>query len=88
MAQQKTMQEDSAQQLINEPPELQRDYEDFESDEVIAACTAIEERQKRLENLKRMAIVVDAQSVATEVVGEEGRPASSSENGLVKARVV
>ncbi|KAI4872421.1 hypothetical protein NFI96_017753, partial [Prochilodus magdalenae] len=88
-AQQRVALEDEARQLVEEVPELQRDYEDFESDEVIAACTAIAERQKTHENLKRTAVVVDAQGNASEmVVGDDDRPAASSSSGtgLVKAR--
>ncbi|KAL6463526.1 hypothetical protein MHYP_G00279170 [Metynnis hypsauchen] len=88
-AQQKAALEDEARQVVEEVPELQQDYEDFESDEVIAACTAIAERQKKFEDLKKTAVVVDTRGVAMEtVVGDDDRPASSSENGLVKARVV
>ncbi|KAG9281927.1 tetratricopeptide repeat protein 33 [Astyanax mexicanus] len=88
-AQQKAAQEEEAQKLLHEAPELQRDYEDFESDEVIAACTAMAERQKRCESLMRTAVVVDTQGVAVEMaVGDNDRPASSSESVLVKARAL
>ncbi|XP_026863752.1 tetratricopeptide repeat protein 33 isoform X1 [Electrophorus electricus] len=86
-AQRKAAEEDEARRLIDEAPELQRDYEDFESDDVINACTAVAERQKRYENLKRMTVVVNTQGVATEVaVGGDNCHASNSV--LVKARVL
>ncbi|XP_066505621.1 tetratricopeptide repeat protein 33 [Hoplias malabaricus] len=88
-AEQKTTEEDEARRLVDEAPELQRDYEDFESDEVIAACTAIAERQKKLENPQRKAVVVDTRGVAMEmVVGDDNSPTFSSDKGLVKARGV
>ncbi|XP_072529925.1 tetratricopeptide repeat protein 33 [Salminus brasiliensis] len=88
-AQRKAAHEEEAKRLLDEAPELQQDYEDFESDEVIAACTAIAERQKRCENLQRTAVVVDTRGVATDLaIGDDDRPASSSKSVLVKARVV
>ncbi|XP_062844489.1 tetratricopeptide repeat protein 33 [Trichomycterus rosablanca] len=85
-AQEKAAQEDEARQLVEGAPELQHDYEDFESDEVIAACTAMAERQKTYENLKKKAVVVDANGVAMEMsVKEQDK---SLKCVLVKARIV
>ncbi|XP_076844388.1 tetratricopeptide repeat protein 33 isoform X2 [Brachyhypopomus gauderio] len=87
IAQRKAAQEDEARRLIDEAPELQRDYENFESDDVIDACKAVAERQKRYENLKRMAVVVNTQGVSTKMAaGEES--GHSSKSILVKARVL
>ncbi|XP_066567741.1 tetratricopeptide repeat protein 33 [Amia ocellicauda] len=69
--------EEAAQRLLA-VPELVPDY-DFEGDEVVAACTAVEQRQREYERLGRSAAVVDT--------GGEGRGGgSSSQQHLVKAR--
>ncbi|KAF4113188.1 tetratricopeptide repeat protein 33 [Onychostoma macrolepis] len=79
-------QEDEAQRLLVEAPELKSDY-DFESDEVIEACTAMADRQKKYEDLKKTAVVVDARGVTKEVIVEDdSEPTSSSQSVLVKAR--
>ncbi|KTG07368.1 hypothetical protein cypCar_00004969, partial [Cyprinus carpio] len=57
-------QEDEARRLLVEAPELKSDY-DFESDEVIEACTTMADRQKKYEDLKKT-VVVDARGVARE----------------------
>ncbi|KAG7258568.1 hypothetical protein CRUP_037974 [Coryphaenoides rupestris] len=61
-AREKTQEEEEAQRL-----ELRRDYDDFESDEVLEACTAVAERQRRLEELRRTAVVLDADGNVTTV---------------------
>ncbi|CAB1332508.1 unnamed protein product [Coregonus sp. 'balchen'] len=64
--------EEDAQREVLNFPELQQDC-DFESDEVVAACAAMAERQRRYEDLKRTTVVVDAEGNAREVpVEEEG----------------
>lgn len=79
-------QADEAQKLVMEAPELKNEY-DFESDEVIEACTAMAEKQKKYEDLKKTAIVVDTQGVAKEVaVEDDNKPTSSTAGVLVKAR--
>ncbi|KAJ7988350.1 hypothetical protein DPEC_G00322650 [Dallia pectoralis] len=82
-------QEQEAQHEVLNAPELQQDY-DFESDEVVAACAAIAERQKRLEELKRRAVVVDAEGHSREVPVEAGPESSTttSQDYLVKARAL
>ncbi|XP_042612308.1 tetratricopeptide repeat protein 33-like isoform X2 [Cyprinus carpio] len=78
-------QEDEARRLLVEAPELKSDY-DFESDEVIEACTTMADRQKKYEDLKKT-VVVDARGVAREVIVEDDhKPTSSSQCCLVKAR--
>lgn len=87
-ARDRTQREEAAQREVLNAPELQRDY-DFESDEVVAACAAMAERQRRYEDLKRAAVVVDAEGNAREVTAEEegsGDTPSSSQYQLVKAR--
>ncbi|XDV20589.1 hypothetical protein PO909_025899 [Leuciscus waleckii] len=79
-------QEEDARRLLVEAPELKSDY-DFESDEVIEACTAMADRQKKYEDLKKTAVVVDTCGVTKEVVVEDdNKPTSSSQSVLVKAR--
>ncbi|XP_026067860.1 tetratricopeptide repeat protein 33-like [Carassius auratus] len=79
-------QEEEARRLLVEAPELKSDY-DFESDEVIEACTAMAERQKQYEDLKKTALVVDTHGVTKEVIVEDdSEPTSSSQSVLVKAR--
>lgn len=78
--QQKAAQDDQTQKIINEPPELQQDYGDFEGDEVIAACTAIAGRQKKYEDLQ-------VQNVTKEpVVGNSD--INASKYSLIKARII
>ncbi|XP_013994750.1 tetratricopeptide repeat protein 33 isoform X4 [Salmo salar] len=87
-AQDQTQREEEAQQDVLNPPELQQDY-DFESDEVVVACAAVAERQRRYEELKRTVVVVDAEGNSREVPVEEegsGDTPSSSQDQLVKAR--
>ncbi|XP_071768086.1 tetratricopeptide repeat protein 33 [Centroberyx gerrardi] len=89
-AQEKSRQEEETQKLILRAPELERDY-DFESDEVLDACVAVAERQTRYEELKRTAVVVDADgNIRNVLIEEEGSvdTASSSKEQLVKARGV
>ncbi|KAJ3605321.1 hypothetical protein NHX12_027370 [Muraenolepis orangiensis] len=68
----KTREEAEAQRLLLDAPELRRDYDDFESDEVLEACAAVAERQRRLEVLKRTAVVLDADGNVTTVVAAAG----------------
>ncbi|XP_020314023.1 tetratricopeptide repeat protein 33 isoform X3 [Oncorhynchus kisutch] len=87
-AQNQTQREEEAQRDVLNPPELQQDY-DFESDEVVVACAAVAERQRRYEELKRTVVVVDAEGNSREVPVEEagsGDIPSSSQDQLVKAR--
>ncbi|KAL0965253.1 hypothetical protein UPYG_G00278810 [Umbra pygmaea] len=86
-AQEQLRREEEAQQEVLNAPELQQDY-DFESDEVVAACAAVAERQRHYEELKSRAVVVDAEGHAREVPLEEGAgdSPSSSTDHLVKAR--
>ncbi|XP_037340332.2 tetratricopeptide repeat protein 33 [Pungitius pungitius] len=84
----KARQEEEAKERILNAPELQRDY-DFESDEVLAACVAVAERQARYEALKRTAVVMDAEgNIKNVLAGEEGsEDATAPFHGqFVKAR--
>lgn len=79
--------EETKKQILN-APELERDY-DFESDEVLAACEAVAERQTRYEKLRRTAVVVDAEGNVKNVVAEGDAAAdvmTPSEEQFVKAR--
>ncbi|XP_037608689.1 tetratricopeptide repeat protein 33 [Sebastes umbrosus] len=84
----KTRQEEETKKQILNAPELEQDY-DFESDEVLAACVAVAERQSRLEELKRTAVVIDAEgnikNVLTEEEGSEDA-ATPSQEQFVKVR--
>lgn len=81
--QQKARQDDQMQRLMNEAPELQQDYGDFECDEVIAACTAIADRQKRYEELKRN-VIVDVQDAMV----VRNSDINASKYILIKARII
>nr|XP_046230632.1 tetratricopeptide repeat protein 33 [Scatophagus argus]XP_046230633.1 tetratricopeptide repeat protein 33 [Scatophagus argus]XP_046230634.1 tetratricopeptide repeat protein 33 [Scatophagus argus]XP_046230635.1 tetratricopeptide repeat protein 33 [Scatophagus argus] len=86
----KIRQEEEAKEQILHAPELEQDY-DFESDEVLAACEAVAERQTRYEELKRAAVVIDAGGNITNVVtGERGSEdtATTSKEQFVKARAL
>lgn len=76
----------ATQQLMDEALELQQDYGDFECDEVIAACTAIADRQKRNDELNKN-VIVSVQDVANEKVTRNFDP-NASKNILVKARIM
>ncbi|XP_070781049.1 tetratricopeptide repeat protein 33 [Enoplosus armatus] len=84
----KTRQEEETKKQILNAPELEQDY-DFESDEVLAACEAVAERQTRYEELKRTAVVIDAEgNIKNVVTGEGGSEdaATPSKEQFVKAR--
>lgn len=88
-AQERRRREEEAHQEVLHAPELQEDY-DFESEEVLEACAAVAERQRRYEELKRTATVVDAEGNAREVPAEEGAGDASTsspyQEQFVKAR--
>ncbi|KAM9338327.1 tetratricopeptide repeat protein 33 [Symphorus nematophorus] len=84
----KIRQEEETKNQILNAPELEQDY-DFESDEVLAACEAVAERQTRYEELKRTTVVIDAEgNIKTVIPGEEGSGdvATPSKDQFVKAR--
>lgn len=79
--------EETKKQIVN-APELEQDY-DFESDEVLAACVAIADRETRYEELKRTAVVMDAEgNIKNVLTGEEGSEdtGTPSKEQFVKAR--
>ncbi|XP_033501947.1 tetratricopeptide repeat protein 33 [Epinephelus lanceolatus] len=84
----KARQEEEAKKQILNAPELEQEY-DFESDEVLAACVAVADRQTRYEELKRTAVVMDADgNVKNVLIGEGGSEDAGipSEEQFVKAR--
>lgn len=84
----KLRQEEETKNQILNAPELEQDY-DFESDEVLAACVAVAERQTRYEELKRTAVVVDTEGNIRNVVTGEGGSEDTqtpSKEQFVKAR--
>ncbi|XP_030005013.1 tetratricopeptide repeat protein 33 [Sphaeramia orbicularis] len=84
----KTRQEEETKSQILKAPELEQDY-DFESDEVLAACVAVAERQNRYEELKRTAVVMDSEGNIKNIVTEDGGSedtAAPSKEQFVKAR--
>ncbi|KAJ8400013.1 hypothetical protein AAFF_G00400520 [Aldrovandia affinis] len=63
----KAKEEEEARQQLLQAPELIPDY-DFESDEVVAACATIAERQKRYDSLRKTTVLIDSSgTVVTEV---------------------
>ncbi|XP_068190247.1 tetratricopeptide repeat protein 33 [Antennarius striatus] len=87
-AAEKTRQEEEAKRQILNAPELQRDY-DFESDEVLAACEAVADRQTRYEQLRKTTVVVDAEGHVRNVVTGEGgsqETTTPAKEQYVKAR--
>ncbi|XP_036386030.1 tetratricopeptide repeat protein 33 [Megalops cyprinoides] len=80
----KAKQEEEARQQLLHAPELVPDY-DFESDEVVAACAAIAERQKSYESLKKTAVLIDAHGTVVTTVESKDNP-SPPQNQFVKAR--
>lgn len=84
----KIRQEEETKKQILNAPELSQDY-DFESDEVLAACVAVAERQTRYEELKRTTVIIDAEGNIKNVLTEEAGSADSatpSKEEFVKAR--
>ncbi|XP_037553352.1 tetratricopeptide repeat protein 33 [Nematolebias whitei] len=84
----KTRQEEEAKNQILNAPELEQDY-DFESDEVLAACVAVAERQTHYDELRRTTVVIDAEGNIQKVVsGEQGSEDAAAPSGeqFVKAR--
>ncbi|TNN53373.1 Tetratricopeptide repeat protein 33 [Liparis tanakae] len=78
----KSRQEEAAREQILDAPELRRDY-DFESDEVLAACVAVAERQARYDELRRTAVVMDADGNVRSVLAEE--PAAPAQEQFLTA---
>lgn len=79
--------EETKRQILN-APELEQDF-DFESEEVVAACEAVAQRQSHYEELKRGALVVDAEGNVQNVLpgdGESAEGATPSKEQFVKAR--
>ncbi|XP_053304077.1 tetratricopeptide repeat protein 33 [Spea bombifrons] len=68
---------------INIGQELIPDY-DFESDEVVAACAAISQRQKSMENNK--GVVVSASGSVTNVEQKKNEPTHDDPKEFIKAR--
>lgn len=83
---QKIAQDDQTQQRTDKFPELQQEYGDFECDEVIDACMAIADRQKRKDELKPN-VIVDVQDVANEMLVTNSDKIDSKYI-LVKARII
>lgn len=84
----KIQQEEEAKKQILSAPELEQDY-DFESDEVLAACEAIAERQTRYEELRKTTVVIDGEGNVKNVVTGEGtslNTAAPSKEQFIKAR--
>lgn len=84
----KIRQEEETKTQILNAPELEQDY-DFESDEVLAACVAVAERQTHYEELQKSAVVIDAEgNIKTVLSGEGGSEdtAAPSQEQFVKAR--
>lgn len=84
----KVRQEEEAKKQILNAPELEQDY-DFESEEVLAACEAVAERQMRYEELRKTAVVIDAEGNIKNVVTREGaslNTANPSKEQFTKAR--
>ncbi|XP_059214559.1 tetratricopeptide repeat protein 33 [Centropristis striata] len=85
----KTRQEEETKKQIINAPELEQDYDDFESDEVLAACVAVAERQTHYEELKRTTVVMDAGGNIKNVLTGEGgseEAVTPSKEQFVKAR--
>lgn len=84
----KMQQEEEARKQILSAPELEKEY-DFESDEVLAACEAIAERQTKYEELKKNSVVIDADGNVKNVVAGEGAsvdPPTPSKEQFIKVR--
>lgn len=84
----KMQQEEEARKQILSAPELEEDF-DFESDEVLAACEAIAERQTKYEELKKTSVVIDADGNVKNLVAGEGTsvsPPPPSKEQFIKVR--
>lgn len=81
-------QEEEARKQILSAPELEKDY-DFESDEVLAACEAIAERQTKYKELKKNSVLIHADGNVKNVVAGEGAsldPPTASNEQFIKVR--
>lgn len=81
-------QEEEARKQILSAPELEKDY-DFESDEVLAACEAIAERQTKYEELKKNSVLIHADGNVRNVAAGEGAsldPPTASKEQFIKVR--
>uniref|UniRef100_W5MZI8 Protein kinase, AMP-activated, alpha 1 catalytic subunit n=1 Tax=Lepisosteus oculatus TaxID=7918 RepID=W5MZI8_LEPOC len=78
------LEEETAKQLLA-APELIPDY-DFESDEVVAACAAVAERQKEYEKLKNKTVFVSESGTVETVCESKDSSTVPSHQLFVKAR--
>lgn len=86
----KMQREEEARKQILSAPELDEDY-DFESDEVVAACEAIAERQTKYEELKKTSVVIDAHGNVQHLVAGGGasvKPPAPPTEQFVKVRAL
>uniref|UniRef100_A0A8C6SE40 Tetratricopeptide repeat domain 33 n=1 Tax=Neogobius melanostomus TaxID=47308 RepID=A0A8C6SE40_9GOBI len=84
----KNLEEEETKKQILNAPELKQDF-DFESEEVVAACEAVAQRQSHYEELKRTALVINAVENLENVLSGEGGSAEGaalSHEQYVKAR--
>ncbi|MGH0158829.1 UNVERIFIED_CONTAM: hypothetical protein FKN15_048244 [Acipenser sinensis] len=79
--------EEEAEKQLLAAPELIPDY-DFESDEVVAACVAIAERQKQAEKNKKTAIIMTASSSVETVSENKDSKTTPADQQFVKARLL
>uniref|UniRef100_A0A3Q2XBM1 Tetratricopeptide repeat domain 33 n=1 Tax=Hippocampus comes TaxID=109280 RepID=A0A3Q2XBM1_HIPCM len=78
--------QEEADRRLLDAPELQGDF-DFESDEVVAACEAVAQRQARYRSLSAGALVVDAAgNVLESREGASGDAAEPLQEDFVKMR--
>lgn len=87
-AKEKLQQEEEARKQILRAPELEKEY-DFESDEVLAACEAIAERQTKYEELKKNSVLIDADGNVKDLGAGEGAsvdPPTPSKEQFIKVR--
>ncbi|XP_072310661.1 tetratricopeptide repeat protein 33 [Eucyclogobius newberryi] len=73
----KSQEEAETKRQILNAPELEQDF-DFESEEVVAACEAVAQRQSHYEELKRTALVIDSEGNIQNVLAEAGGSESAT----------
>ncbi|XP_061118355.1 tetratricopeptide repeat protein 33 [Conger conger] len=83
-AHEKAREEEEVKQQLLHAPELVPDY-DFESNEVVAACTAIAERQKHYDSLRKDAVLIDSSGALVPINHQDSEALPQGQ--FVKARL-
>ncbi|KAJ8339349.1 hypothetical protein SKAU_G00361350 [Synaphobranchus kaupii] len=83
VSREKAKEEEEVKRQLLDAPELIPDY-DFESDEVVAACETVAERQKRYDSLRKTTVLIDSSGALVTAKNEDDP--TPPQDQYVKAR--